>query len=90
MSAPQSNPLQPPNACCECDAMWRVYSQATAEHLKQLLERDMAMAARDLATEDRLNDVIVVAEKRRTDAREVIRQHEAVAHASAAGAGNPR
>jgi hypothetical protein len=74
-------------SCCECDAMWREYALATAEHLKLLLERDMATAARDETREDELGCLIPKAEVRRTLAREDIREHESASHTGKAANG---
>jgi hypothetical protein len=61
--------------------MWRDYADATAEHLKLLLERHMAIARRDWELEDRLSSQIPVAERRRGECREQIHKHEREYHA---------
>jgi hypothetical protein len=71
---------QPQGACAECDRMWREYAYATAEHVRLLMDRDMAMASGDEALEDQFNELIAPAEARRCAARQVIRQHEAATH----------
>jgi len=67
---------QPHGICRQCNSIWRDYSHATAEHLRLLLERDMATARRDWEVEDSLNSDIPMAERRRGECREQIRQHE--------------
>jgi hypothetical protein len=72
----------PKGNCAECDSMWRDYGIATAEHLKLLLERDMAAARQDWELEDRLDSQIPGAERRRNQTRELIRKHESDGHLS--------
>ena len=71
------NQQQPFGNCHECAAMWREYSDATADHLRLLLELEMAAASRDHFIEDQIYVLIPTAEKRRTEARQIIRIHEA-------------
>ena len=73
--SPQSHGI-----CGECDSMWRDYAHWTAEHLKLLLERDMATARGDWALEDHLNSQIPVAEHTRGECRDRIGRHEAEEH----------
>lgn len=60
--------------------MWRDYGEATAEHLKLLLESHMAVARGDWELEDRLSSQIPVAERHRGECREQIRKHEHSKH----------
>ena len=56
--------------------MWRDYAHATAEHLKLLLERDMATARHDWELEAHIDSQVPNAERRRNECRELIRRHE--------------
>jgi len=67
--------------CCECETMWREYAHATAEHMKLLIERHMALAKHDSARETALENQIADGEARRVESRERIGEHEAAKHA---------
>jgi hypothetical protein len=70
----------PHGICADCDSMWREYAHATAEHLKLLLERDMATARQDWEIEADIDSRMPDAERRRNDCRELIRKHESNGH----------
>jgi hypothetical protein len=63
-SLPQEN-------CSECDALWRSYGYAAAEHLKLLARAREAV----ITPAGDLCEAIEVAEHRRTAARDAIYQH---------------
>jgi hypothetical protein len=77
MSAPK---MHPRGACARCDAIWREYANATAEHLKLQLDLYMAGTAHELAEESRLNELLAGAQSRRDEARDVVRGQEAQEH----------
>lgn len=71
---------QPQGACFACDAMWREYSHALAEHLKLQLDLYMATTRRDRQRESTLNQSLIAAIGRRDAAREAISRHEDKEH----------
>jgi len=60
--------------------MWREYAHATAEHIKLLIERQMAMARRNDDAEAEFGIKVFEAEQRRLAARSVINEHERRMH----------
>ena len=72
--------LIPQGSCATCDDLWRKYAHATAEHIKLLMESQIAVVTRDKASDERLAVEIAEAGQRREWARTVIREHEAAAH----------
>jgi hypothetical protein len=54
----------PQGVCCECDAMWREYAHAAAEHVSLMMQRQMAMADRDEKREAQLELLVLQAEAR--------------------------
>ena len=56
--------------------MWSDYADATTAHLNLQLDIYMAVASEDGQREAELNDLLIAAEERRREAREVIRRCE--------------
>ena len=63
--------------CQECDRTWREYSRATSNHVKLLMESQLATIEGDNAAGARLETLILEAEKERVEGREKLRRHEA-------------
>jgi hypothetical protein len=70
----------PQGSCPACDALWREYAHATAEHIKLLTEIQIVVIERDTARDEMIEAVIAAAGRRRELARAEIREHEALAH----------
>jgi hypothetical protein len=70
----------PQGSCPICDTLWREYSHATAEHVKLLMESQIAVIERDTARDETLEAAIADAGQKRESARTAIREHEAAAH----------
>jgi len=70
----------PQGSCPTCDALWRKYAHATAEHVKLLAESQVVVITRDKARDEKLAVEIADAGQRRESARTAIREHEAAAH----------
>ena len=60
--------------------LWREYAHATAEHVKLLMESQIAVIDRDTARDETLEATIADAGQKRESARTAIREHEAAAH----------
>jgi hypothetical protein len=71
--------------CPTCDALWRKYGIATAEHIKLLMESQKSALARDTANDETLMVAIAKAGQRRESARAEIQEHELVAHEATSG-----
>jgi hypothetical protein len=70
----------PQGSCPICDTLWREYAHATAEHVKLLMESQIAVIERDTARDETLEAAIADAGQKRESARTAIREHEAAAH----------
>ena len=70
----------PLGACSDCDALWRNFAHATAEHVKLLMDSQMAAVKQDAAHTARAEELISAAEARRAAAREAVYAHESTAH----------
>jgi hypothetical protein len=75
----QMKPM-PLGAWPTCDALWRDFAHATAEHVKLLQYSQISGVKHDLNLAARTEDLITAAEARRSDARRSVRSHEAAAH----------
>jgi hypothetical protein len=70
----------PQGSCPICDTLWREYAHATAEHVKLLMESQIAVIERDTARDETLEAAIADAGQKRESARRAIREHETAAH----------
>ena len=75
----------PLGSCIECDALWRKFAHATAEHVKLLMESQLATVNKDVALSAKAEESIPAAEARRAAAREAVHAHERSAHGKATG-----
>ena len=74
----------PQGICQTCDALWRKYGVATAEHIKLLMDSQTAALMREGANNETLSVTIANAGHRREAARTEIQEHESVAHENTA------
>jgi hypothetical protein len=61
--------------CGECEALWREYGHATAEHINLIGEQLAALATRQDALANDLQPRVAAAEQRRIAAREKVQEH---------------
>lgn len=66
--------------CEECGRMWREYSDAVNDHLRLQGKLDIAVLAYHASAVVQLTPEVQKAEKRRSEARTAIRDHEANVH----------
>ncbi len=66
--------------CNDCVRLWQEYAQATYRHIELSGKERIAHLQGDRETESRLRAEAAAAEKAREQARQAIREHEAVAH----------
>ena len=76
----------PQGACAECDALWREFAHATAEHVKLLMDSQTANVRRETVRSAHIEELIPAAAVRRAEVRNKIHAHEIAAHADGAKA----
>ena len=73
--------------CAECLRLWRVYANATADHVKlELKLRDVAVAQPWESAVRRLSLAVEAAYRLREQALDSIRTHEELAHSGSGAA----
>ena len=71
--------------CPECLRLWKEYEDAVRAHTGVVGEYQAAMLSQNSAEISRLDPLLQDTLKRRTEAREAVKKHEATHHGSAAG-----
>jgi hypothetical protein len=75
--------LMPLGACPICDALWREFAYATAQHVRLLMESQDAAMKHDTVLAATTETLITEAEARRAAARNAVHGHEAIVHKTA-------